>query len=131
MPAYLIVRVNVTDMDQYAQYMKLTPAILEKYGGEFVIRGGEKHVLEGPEIDERIVLLKFADVETAKGMYNSDRVSGCDQSTRRRGRGICRGDGGVGVGRLVIVRGRDSGLNRLVFFFLDVALLISRATPER
>ncbi len=72
MPAYLIVSVNVTDMDQYAQYMKLTPPILEKYGGEFVIRGGEKHVLEGPEIDERIVLLKFADVETAKRMYNSD-----------------------------------------------------------
>ena len=70
MPAYLIVSVNVTDMDQYAQYMKLTPAILEKYGDEFVIRGGEKHVLEGPEIDERI-RAEFADVATAKGMYNS------------------------------------------------------------
>ena len=72
MPGYMIVRVNVKDPDQYAQYMKLTPAILEKYGGAFIIRGGEKHVLEGPEIDERIVVLKFANVETAKRMYNSD-----------------------------------------------------------
>ena len=71
MPAYMIVRVNVMDPNQYAQYMKLTPVILEKYGGKFVIRGGDKHVLEGPDIDERIVLLKFADVETAKRMYNS------------------------------------------------------------
>jgi len=71
MPAYLIVRVNVTDPDQYAQYTKLTPAIVEKYGGSFVVRGGEKHVLEGPGVPERIVLLKFPDVETAKRMYNS------------------------------------------------------------
>ena len=72
MPAYMLVRVNVTDPDQYAQYTKLTPDIVKKYGGSFVIRGGEKRVLEGPEVPERIVLLKFPDVETAARMYNSD-----------------------------------------------------------
>ncbi|MDE2952656.1 MAG: DUF1330 domain-containing protein [Chloroflexota bacterium] len=71
MPAYMLVRANVTDPDQYAQYTKLTPAILEKYGGRFVIRGGEKHVLEGPAVPERIVLLQFPDVAAAKRMYNS------------------------------------------------------------
>ena len=71
MPAYMIVRVNVTDMDRYQQYMKLTPSILEKYGGKFIIRGGEKVILEGPDMPERMVMLKFADVETAKRMYNS------------------------------------------------------------
>ncbi len=71
MPAYMIVRAKVTDPDQYAQYTKLTPAILEKYGGRFVIRGGEKHVLEGPAVPERIVLLQFPDVASAKSMYNS------------------------------------------------------------
>ena len=72
MAAYLIVQANVTDMDQYAEYMKLTPSILKKYGGVFVVRGGETHVLEGPEVTARIVVLKFADVETAKRMYYSD-----------------------------------------------------------
>lgn len=71
MPAYMVVRVNVTDMDRYQQYMKLTPSILEKYGGKFIIRGGEKVILEGPDVPERMVMLKFADVETAKRMYNS------------------------------------------------------------
>lgn len=71
MPAYMIVRVNVTDAAQYAQYTKLTPGIVKQYGGSFVIRGGEKHVLEGPEARERIVLLQFPDVESAKRMYNS------------------------------------------------------------
>lgn len=72
MPAYLIVRANVTDMRQYQEYMKLTPAIVEKYGGQFIIRGGEKVVLEGPEISDRIVMLKFDSVDTARRMYNSD-----------------------------------------------------------
>ena len=72
MPAYLLVRANVTDMQQYQQYMKLTPAIVEKYGGQFIIRGGDKVVLEGPEISDRIVMLKFPSIEAARRMYNSD-----------------------------------------------------------
>ena len=72
MPAYLIVRVSVTDMAQYQKYMKLTPAIVEKYGGRFIIRGGEKVVLEGPEITERMVMLKFDSVAAARRMYDSD-----------------------------------------------------------
>ncbi len=72
MPAYLVVRVNVTDMEQYGEYMKLTPAILEKYGGKFVARGGEKVTLEGPEVTDRMVVVKFDSVEAAKQMYYSD-----------------------------------------------------------
>ena len=72
MPAYLLVRANVTDMEQYQQYMKLTPAIVEKYGGTFIIRGGDKVILEGPAVPERIVLLKFDSIEAVERMYNSD-----------------------------------------------------------
>ena len=72
MPAYLLVRANVTDMEQYREYMKLTPAIVEKFGGEFLIRGGDKVILEGPDQPERIVLLKFDSIEAARRMYHSD-----------------------------------------------------------
>ena len=72
MPAYLIVRAKVTDMQQYQEYMKLTPAIVEKYGGQFIIRGGDKVVLEGPDSSERIVMLKFDSVDAVRRMYNSD-----------------------------------------------------------
>ena len=71
MPAYLIVRAKVTDLAQYQEYMKLTPAILEKYGGRFIIRGGEKVVLEGPEAPERMVMVKFDSIEAARRMYES------------------------------------------------------------
>ncbi len=72
MPAYLLVRAKVTDMEQYGEYMKLTPGIVEKYGGQFIIRGGDKLILEGPDSPERIVLLKFDSSEAARRMYNSD-----------------------------------------------------------
>ena len=71
MPAYLIVRASVHDMAQYRQYMQHTPAILEKYGGEFLIRGGDKLVLEGPDSGERIVLIRFPSLQAAQDMYNS------------------------------------------------------------
>ena len=72
MPAYLIVRAKVTDMAQYQKYMKLTPAILEKYGGRFIVRGGEKITLEGPEVTERMVMIKFDSVDAARRMYESE-----------------------------------------------------------
>jgi len=71
MPAYMLVRVDVSDMRQYQQYMQVTPAILAKYGGKFLVRGGDKIVLEGPPAPERIVLLEFDSVAAARRMYAS------------------------------------------------------------
>jgi uncharacterized protein (DUF1330 family) len=72
MSAYLLARVNVTDMEQYKEYMKLTPAILEKFGGQFIVRGGETVVLEGPEEKTRMVLIEFPSLERVVEFYNSD-----------------------------------------------------------
>ena len=79
MPAYLLVRAHVTDMPQYREYMKRTPAIIEKYGGEFLVRGGGKLILEGADSPERIVLLKFESVEAAQRMYYSDEYQAAIQ----------------------------------------------------
>ena len=54
MAAYVIARVNVTDWDQYNEYIKVTPDIIARYGGRFIVRGGETVSLEGPEEKWRI-----------------------------------------------------------------------------
>lgn len=72
MTAYLIVRMNVTDMEQYREYMKLTPAIIEKFGGQFIVRGGDVVTLEGEPESRRIVVVQFPSVEVAQSFYNSD-----------------------------------------------------------
>ena len=72
MAAYLIARVTVTDMEQYQAYMKLTPAIIEKFGGKFIARGSDVVTLEGPEETNRVVLVEFPSVEQAQAFYNSE-----------------------------------------------------------
>ena len=72
MAAYLIARVTVTDMEQYQAYMKLTPAIIEKFGGKFIARGSNVVTLEGPEETNRVVLVEFPSVEQAQAFYNSE-----------------------------------------------------------
>lgn len=72
MTAYIMARINVTDMDQYKKYIALTPAIIEKFGGKFISRGGETVTLEGELESRRMVLLEFPSVEAAQEFYNSD-----------------------------------------------------------
>ena len=47
MPAYVIAEVSINDPEQYKKYTAVTPGIIEKYGGKFVVRGGDVQTLEG------------------------------------------------------------------------------------
>jgi uncharacterized protein (DUF1330 family) len=71
MPAYILATVKISDMEKYKEYMKHTPGVIAKYGGKFVVRGGEKLVLEGPPLEERVVLIEFPDYATAQAWYKS------------------------------------------------------------
>jgi uncharacterized protein (DUF1330 family) len=51
--------------------MKVTPGIIAKYDGRFIVRGGEMVTLEGPEEKWRIVVVEFPDLAKAKAFYHS------------------------------------------------------------
>ena len=72
MAAYIIAKINVTDGDQYRKYTRVTPSVVEKFGGRFLARGGEVITLEGPQETQRIVLLEFPSLEKAKQFYDSE-----------------------------------------------------------
>ncbi len=71
MTAYAIVRVTVTDPEQYQKYMALSPGAVEAHGGKFIARGGATEVLEGEDEDRRVVLLEFPSMEAARTFYDS------------------------------------------------------------
>ena len=71
MAAYILARVEVTDWDRYKEYVKETPKAIKKYGGKFIVRGGEMVTLEGPEETRRLVLIEFPSLEKAKEFYYS------------------------------------------------------------
>ncbi len=66
MPAYLIVRVDVTDPAQYEEYKKLSPGAIAAYGGRFLARGGPTETLEGEPETRRVVVVEFPDAEAAR-----------------------------------------------------------------
>ena len=71
MPAYILIRVSVADWDRYREYMALTPAVLAKYQGRFIARGGESVTLEGPEESRRLAICEFPTLALAKAFYAS------------------------------------------------------------
>ena len=72
MAAYLLAQVEVSDMQQYRKYTARTPDIIEKYGGRFLVRGGEVVTLEGEVPASRIVLIEFPSLETMQEFYDSE-----------------------------------------------------------
>ena len=69
--AYMLVQIDVTNPGQYGEYTKLTPAIIEKFGGHFLARGGRSTTLEGPKAPGRIALIEFPSYDRAQAFYNS------------------------------------------------------------
>ena len=70
MTVYTMAHVEVTDADSYGKYAALAGPAVAKYGGEFLVRGGASEVIEGTA-KSRHVIIKWADMETAKKFYYS------------------------------------------------------------
>jgi uncharacterized protein (DUF1330 family) len=71
MAAYFIVEVDVQDTATFGEYRKQVPATIAKYGGRYLVRGGQAETLEGDWHPRRVVILEFPSVEQAKRFYDS------------------------------------------------------------
>ena len=69
MAVYAVVQVDVTDADAYGKYAELAGPAVQKYGGEFLARGGEVVVKEGTT-RARCVIIRFPDMATAQSFYD-------------------------------------------------------------
>ena len=70
--AYIIVDMNISDMEKYKQYMAMAPAAVAAAGGEYLVRGGRFEALEGEWKPGRIAMLKFPSFEIAKAFYDGE-----------------------------------------------------------
>lgn len=70
-PAYLLAHVDIQNPDAYREYMRQTPRMVQRFGGRFIVRGGAKTTLEGPEESQRIVLIEFPTMKDAQAFYRS------------------------------------------------------------
>jgi uncharacterized protein (DUF1330 family) len=71
--AYIIVNMQISDLEQYKQYMADAPAAVAAFGGEYLVRGGRFEALEGNWQPARIAMLRFPSFEQAKAFYDSEQ----------------------------------------------------------
>ena len=71
MSAYVLIKIHADNPELLKPYQQVAPDIIKKYGGRFLARGGEVVSLEGKAENRRVVLIEFADLETAKAFYHS------------------------------------------------------------
>jgi uncharacterized protein (DUF1330 family) len=71
MKGYWINRCHITDGEGYGKYAQLAGPAIEKFGGKFLVRGGDQVELEGGQY-ERTVLVEFKSMQDALNAYNSN-----------------------------------------------------------
>jgi uncharacterized protein (DUF1330 family) len=79
---YWMGMVDVTDPENYPQYMAANKAAFDKYGATFLVRGGQGEVLEGPRAT-RLVVIEFDSYETAQACYHSPEYQAALQLRRK------------------------------------------------
>ena len=98
MPAYWLARSKIHDPVEYKRYTDLVPAILKKFGGKVLARGGEYQIMEGPEHFERFVVIEFPTMEQAVACHTSPEYQAAAEYRK----------GGAGEVEQVIVEGGEA-----------------------
>lgn len=100
MPAYFICTMKVHDPETYRLYTAETPGTLARYGGRFLTRGDEVTTAEGPEFDERMVILEFPDRAAAMAWHNDPEYQRLSAFRRA-----------ASTGRMILQEGRGNTAN--------------------
>lgn len=69
MPAYLLADIELHDAARYKEYVEHVPALIEKFGGRYLVRGGPAQVLEGNWSPSRLIIIEFPDRDAVLGFY--------------------------------------------------------------
>ncbi len=71
MTVHIVLDVKVLDKDTYAEYVRIVPPMVKKFGGRYLARGGKITPLEGSWRPERVVVLEFDSAEQFHKFFNS------------------------------------------------------------
>lgn len=75
MAGYVIVQLDVHDVEAFERYRGQVGPTIEQYGGRYLVRGGRMERLEGDEPLPRCVVLEFPSYEQARAWYDSDEYA--------------------------------------------------------
>jgi uncharacterized protein (DUF1330 family) len=87
MAAYVIGEIEVTDPATYEEYRRQVMAVVTKYGGKFIVRGGKVESLEGGWAPKRVIALEFPSMEQAQKWYRSPDYAPLIELRKKASRG--------------------------------------------
>src|SRR5579871_6449228 len=87
MPAYWVARSRITDPVAYKKYTDRVPAIVARFGGRVLARGGRFQIMEGPDKFHRFVVIEFDTFEQGVACFQSDEYNKAAAFRRANGAG--------------------------------------------
>ena len=87
MAAYVVGEIEVTDPKAYEEYRRQVDAVIAKYGGRFLARGGKLEILEGGGEAKRMVVLEFPSMEQLLKWYRSPEYAPLIKLRQKASRG--------------------------------------------
>jgi uncharacterized protein (DUF1330 family) len=90
---YLIANATVTNPENWGKYVAASKPVLEAFGGQPIVRGGQCEIIEG-QCSQRNVVIEFPSYEAALGYIKSPEYA---EAKKHRA--------GAGTMNLVIVEG--------------------------
>ena len=79
MYGYAIFNLKINNPENYKEYIEKVKPIAEKFGGEYIVRGGTNIIIEGNWKNPRTIVIKFQSYEKAIEWYNSDEYKSIKQ----------------------------------------------------
>ena len=73
MPGYIIAQIKINDPEPYKEYVRKNTELVEKFGGRFLVRGGNMKILEGEISYPRTIILEFPSAGDARRWYDSPK----------------------------------------------------------
>ena len=83
----MIAEIDVTDAVAYEEYRKQVVAVVEKYQGRFIVRGGKIDAREGGWTPKRIVVVEFPSLAQAQKWYDSPEYAPLIKLRQRASKG--------------------------------------------
>ena len=87
MPAYWLARALINEPVAYKRYTDQVPAIIAKYGGKVLARGGRFQIMEGPGKFARFVVIEFPSFEEGVACFQSPEYDAAARHRRENGVG--------------------------------------------
>ena len=75
MSAYAIFQINITNQENYKEYLNQVTTIVKKHQGDYIVRGGKSEVVLGKWDYQRTVVVKFPSYDVAFKWYNSEEYA--------------------------------------------------------